>query len=174
MERKASITTPRDISFNKFIRYQYLCNTKSPHDMNRTLIIMLYFVGPVLAAGQTLSREQIVGAWTAREISFTKLSGQPPIEKATAEKTKRGLINSQFIFKPNGLFFLKLPGNAPTEFRELESMNNKMWHIRAKEGIVFVGSLDEDLMTINVKIANGFYYFLIEDTPLVLKVERNR
>ena len=71
-------------------------------------------------------------------------------------------------------FFLKLPGNAPTEFRELESMNNKMCHMIAKEGIVFVGSLDEDLVTINVKIANGFYYFLIEDTPLVLKVERNR
>jgi len=27
---------------------------------------------------------------------------------------------------------------------------------------------------INVKIANGSYYFLIEDTPLVLKMERNR
>ena len=49
-----------------------------------------------------------------------------------------------------------------------------MCHMIAKEGIVFVGSLDEDLVTINVKIANGFYYFLIEDTPLVLKVERNR
>jgi hypothetical protein len=166
--------TARDISFDKFIRYQYLCNTKPSHEMNRTLIIMLYFVGPALATGETFSREQIVGAWTAKGISFTKLSGQPPIENSTVEKTKRGLINSQFIFRPNGLFFLKLPANAPTEFRELESMNNKMWHIKSKEGIVFVGSLDEDLMTINVKIANGFYYFLIADTPLVLKVERNR
>ena len=142
--------------------------------MNRILIIMLYFVGPALATGQTFTREKIVGAWTAKEISFTRLSGQPPIENTTVEKTKRGLINAQFILKPNGLFFLKLPGNAPTEFHELESMNNKMWHIKAKEGIVFVGSLDEDLMTIKLKIANGFHYFLIEDTPLVLKVERNR
>ena len=83
-------------------------------------------------------------------------------------------INAQFIFKPNGLFFLKLPANAPTEFRELESMNNKMWHIKSKERMVFVGSLDEDLMMINVKITNGFYYFLIEDTPLVLKMKRSR
>lgn len=142
--------------------------------MNRMLIIMLFCVGPSLAAGQTFNREQIVGVWTSTEVSFTKPVGQTPAEQATVEKTRRGLVNSQFIFKPNGLFLLKLPANAPTEFRELEAMNNKMWHIKSKERMVFVGSLDEDLMMINVKFANGFYYFLIEDTPLVLKMERTR
>ncbi|HKZ39151.1 MAG TPA: hypothetical protein VJ184_15920 [Chryseolinea sp.] len=142
--------------------------------MNRIMILMLCWVGPSLATGQTFNREQIVGVWTSMEVSFTKPIGQTPVEKATVEKTKRGLVNSQFIFKPNGLFFLQLPANAPTEFRELESMNNKMWHIKSKERMVFVGSLDEDLMIINVKIANGFYYFSIQDTPLVLKMKRNR
>ena len=142
--------------------------------MNRIMILMLCLIGPSLATGQTFNREQIVGAWTSMEVSFTKPIGQTPVEKATVEKTKRGLVNSQFIFKPNGLFFLQLPANAPTEFRELESMNNKMWHIKSKERMVFVGSLDEDLMIINVKIANGFYYFSIQDTPLVLKMKRNR
>jgi hypothetical protein len=142
--------------------------------MNRILIIGLYFVVPSLATGQTFSREQIVGIWTSKEISFTKPIDQTPVENATVEKTKRGLVNSRFIFKPNGLFLIQLPANAPREFRELESMNNKMWHIRSKERMVFVGSLDEDLMTIKVKIANGFYYFLIEDTPLVLKMEKSR
>lgn len=141
--------------------------------MNRILII-LCFVVPSLVRGQTFNREQIVGVWTSKEVSFTKSTGQTPVEKATVEKTKRGLVNSQFIFKPNGLFFLQLPANAPTEFRELEAMNNKMWHIKSKERMVFVGSLDEDLMMINVKMANGFFYFFIEDTPLVLKMERSR
>lgn len=147
---------------------------QSPGDMNRILITMLCFVGPSLAAGQTFNREQIVGIWISKEVSFTKEIGQTPLENATVEKTKLGLVNSQFIFKPNGLFLLRLPANAPMEFRELESMNNKMWHIKSKERKVFVGSPDEDLMMINVKIANGFYYFLIQDTPLVLKMERNR
>jgi len=139
--------------------------------MNKILILILCLVSPSLAGGQTFNREQIIGVWTSMEVSFTKPTG---VENATLEKMKRGLINAQFIFKPNGLFFLKLPVNAPTEFRELESMNNKMWHIRSKERTVFVGSLDEDLMMINVKIINGFYYFLIEDTPLVLKMKRGR
>ena len=147
---------------------------QSSSDMKRILITMLCFVGPSLATGQTFNREQIVGVWISREVSFTKEIGQTPVENATVEKTKRGLVNSQFIFKPNGLFLLRLPANAPIEFRELESMNNKMWHIRSKERMVFVGSLDEDLMMINVKIANGFYYFLIQDTPLVLKMVKNR
>ena len=142
--------------------------------MKRIMITMLCLLGPSLATGQTFNREQIVGVWTSMEVAFTKQIGQTPVENATVEKTKRGLVNSQFIFKPNGLFFLKLPANAPTEFRELESMNNKMWHIKSKERMVFVGSLDEDLMIINVKIANGFYYFSIQDTPLVLKMKRNR
>lgn len=142
--------------------------------MNRILIIALYFLVPSLAAGQTFKREQIVGIWTSKEISFTNPIGQTPVEKATVEKTKRGLVNSRFIFKPNGLFLIQLPANAPSEFRELESMNNKMWHIRSKERMVFVGSLDEDLMTIDIKITNGSYYFFIQDTPLILKMEKNR
>ena len=142
--------------------------------MIRILILILCFVGSKPAVGQTFKREQIIGVWTSKEVSFTKPIGKTPAEKATIEKTKRGLINSKFIFKPNGLFLVQLPSNAPTEFRELEAMNNKMWHIRSKERMVFVGSLDEDLMTINVKIANGFYYFIIEDTPLVLRMERSR
>ena len=139
--------------------------------MNNILIIMLYLVSPSLAWGQTFNREQIVGVWTSTEVAFTKPIG---VENETVEKMKRGLLNSRFIFKHNGLFSIQLPANAPTEFRELESMNNKMWHIRAKERKVFVGSLDEDLMMINVKIANGSYYFMIEDTPLVLKMQRSR
>jgi hypothetical protein len=139
--------------------------------MNKILIFMLCVFSPSLARGQTFNRDQIVGVWTSTEVSFSK---PIEVENATVEKMKRGLINAQFIFKPNGLFFLKLPGNAPTEFRELESMNNKMWHIRSKERMVFVGSLDEDLMMINVKIIKGFYYFLIEDTPLVLRMKRGR
>jgi hypothetical protein len=147
---------------------------QSRRDVNRILIVMLSFAGPSLATGQTFNREQIVGVWTSKEVSFTKPIGQTPVEKATVEKAKRGLVNSRFIFKPNGLFFLQLPANAPMEFRELESMNNEMWHIKSKERMVFVGSFDEDLMIINVKIANGFYYFHIQDTPLVLKMERTR
>lgn len=142
--------------------------------MNEILIALFCVAVPFLATGQKFGREQIVGAWTTREVSITQSKGQTPVENATIEKTKRGLVNSRFIFKSNGLFVLQLPANAPPEFRELESMNNKMWHIRSKERMVFVGSLDEDLMTINVKIANGSYYFLIRDTPLVLKMERSR
>ena len=142
--------------------------------MNRVLIIVICFAAPSLAMGQKFGREQIVGAWTAKEVSITQSTGQTPVENGTVEKTKRGLVNSRFIFKPNGIFVVQLPANAPTEFRELESMNNKMWHIRSKERMVFVGSLDEDLMSINVKIVNGSYYFLIQDTPLVLKMERSR
>jgi hypothetical protein len=142
--------------------------------MNRILIVVICLAVPSLARGQKFSREHIVGAWTTKEVSVAQPRGQTPLESSTVEKTKRGLVNSRFIFKPNGLFVLQLPANAPSEFRELESMNNKMWHIRSKEGMVFVGSLDEDLMTINVKIVNGFCYFLIRDTPLVLKMERSR
>ena len=53
-------------------------------------------------------------------------------------------------------------------------MNNKMWHIRSKEQMVFVGSLDENLIAIDIKIVNGSHYFFIQDTPLILKMERNR
>jgi hypothetical protein len=142
--------------------------------MTRKLILALYFANTTIAICQTLSREQIVGTWTAKEISFTEPMGRTQDEKSTVEKTRRGLINSQFVFQHNGLFLLRLPSGAPSEFRELESMNNKMWHIKSKERMVFVGSLDEDLMTINVKIANGSYYFQIRDTPLVLRMERSR
>lgn len=134
---------------------------------------MLSFVGPSLATGQTFNREQIIGTWTCKDVSYSEPLPRTKETNAIVEKTKRGLIHAQFIFKPNGIFLVQLPVNAPKEFTELESMNNKMWHIKAKERMIFVGPFDEDLMTINVKNVSGFYYFLIQDTPLVLKMERN-
>lgn len=142
--------------------------------MTRVLILALYFAGSSQAISQTLSREQIVGTWTVKEISFTQPIGRSGGVNSTVERTRRGLMDSKFIFRPNGLFMVQLPANAPTEFRELESMNDKMWHIKSKERMVFVGSLDEDLMTIDVKVANGLYYFSIRDAPMVLKMERSR
>ena len=142
--------------------------------MKRILIIILCFVGPTLATGQTFNREQIVGTWTCKEVSYTERLPKTGETNTIVEKTKRGLIHAKFIFKPNGIFQVQLPVNAPKEFNELESMNNKMWHIKAKERMVFVGPFDEDLMTINVKSVSGSYYFLILDTPLVLKMEKSR
>jgi len=142
--------------------------------MTRTLILALYFACTSMAISQILKREHIVGTWTVKEISFKEPVGRNGTENSTVEKTKRGLVNSQFIFRPNGLFMVRLPTSAPTEFRELEAMNNKMWHIKSRERMVFVGSLDEDLMTIDVKIANGLYYFSIRDAPMVMRMERSR
>ena len=136
--------------------------------MTRILIITLGIAGSLVARGQALNREQIIGAWTCMEVAFTEKIA----EADAVEKTRRGLINSQFIFRPNGLFLLQLPSGAPSEFKELEAMNNKMWHIKSKERTVFVGSLDDDLLTIHVQPANGFFYFSVRDTPMVLKMVR--
>jgi hypothetical protein len=142
--------------------------------MKRIVILVLCSACHSFVNSQTLTREQIIGTWTAKEISFSEPVGRTAEDKSAVEKTRRGLVNSQFVFQSNGIFFLKLPGSAPMEFRELESMNNKMWHIKSKERMVFVGSLDEDLMTINVKTSNGVYYFLIRDSPLVMRMEKSR
>jgi hypothetical protein len=140
--------------------------------MRRVLIIILFCTGGPFADAQTFTRENVVGTWVSTEVSFSKDSEKGHLENVTFEKARRGLVNSKFIFGRNGLFLIQLPGNAPSEFRELEVMNNKMWHIRTKEQKLFVGTLDEDLMMINVKISSGSYYFLIEDTPLILKMEK--
>ena len=138
--------------------------------MNKSLHLILCLAIPLLVNGQSFNREQIVGTWVAKEVLFTE--GQTGME--IVEKTKRALINSKFIFRHNGLFHLQLPGNAPAEFHELESLNNKMWHIKSKERTVFVGSLDEDLMSIHVQNTKGACYFLIRDSPLMLRMERSR
>ena len=153
------------------VRYKSSATRKSIA-MPRLLIIIFYFGGTSVVEAQTFTREKVVGTWVSTEVSFTKAKEKGQAENATFEKVRRGLVNSKFIFSRNGLFLIQLPANAPSEFSELEAMNNKMWHIRSKEQKLFVGTLDEDLMMINVKIANGFYYFLIEDTPLVLKMEK--
>ena len=138
--------------------------------MNKSLHLILCLAIPLLVNRQSFNRKQIVGTWVAKEVLFTE--GQTGME--IVEKTKRALINSKFIFRHNGLFHLQLPGNAPAEFHELESLNNKMWHIKSKERTVFVGSLDEDLMSIHVQNTKGACYFLIRDSPLMLRMERSR
>ncbi|MBL0743699.1 hypothetical protein [Chryseolinea lacunae] len=140
--------------------------------MKTIITTLLCFAAPALALAQTFTREELVGAWTCKEVSYSEAI--PAEESAAVEKTKRGLVQSRFVFQQNGFFVMQLPANAPIEFKELESLNNKMWHIKAKERMVFVGSLDDDLMILNVKNVNGLFYFSIQDTPLVLRMEKNR
>ncbi|HEX6892917.1 MAG TPA: hypothetical protein VF141_19545, partial [Chryseolinea sp.] len=79
------------ISFRRIKRYQHRTISKSPSEMNKLLILILSLVSSTLAVAQTFNRDQIVGTWTAKEVSFTAPIGRTPQEKSTAEKTKRGL-----------------------------------------------------------------------------------
>jgi hypothetical protein len=114
-------------------------------------------------------RDSVIGTWLTTEVTFAEdkeFSG--PELKKMQEITKIGFSESKFIFKADGMFNLVLP-NATSDFAKGFSMNNAKWTFDSAKKAIFVG---RDLMNIYLKEQNGNVYFLIDETPIVLKMRQ--
>lgn len=85
---------------------------------------------------------------------------------------KKGFTNATFKFGADGIFTLQLPKNAAEVLNSIEFVNNKKWFFNQESQAITIGPPRENLMKIDVKEESGVTYFLIYETPLLLKVEK--
>jgi hypothetical protein len=119
---------------------------------------------------QQLDSARLLGDWTCKAVLLTEdLTAE---EKSTAETMKEGFLNVRFIFRPDGIFNLKLPKTRSPFMNELDFLNNKKWLFNHETQMISIGTHQENLMHIYVKEGSGFLTFLIFETPLSLRMEK--
>jgi hypothetical protein len=85
---------------------------------------------------------------------------------------KSALVKSKFLFKTNGLFEWQFQKGTPAMFQELSFLNNQKWSIDTKGDLIHIGDPKENLMQIMIREKAGIVYFILSDTPLLLRMKK--
>lgn len=126
----------------------------------------------MVANAQTLQRDSIAGVWVCEEASMPKDVKVDAEEAAALNVLKGAIVNSKFLFKANGLFEWKFPKGVPAAFQQMDFLNNQKWSVDTKVNLIHVGDPKENLMQIAIREKAGIVYFMLSDTPLLLRMRK--
>lgn len=135
-------------------------------------IILLLITFQVQA--QLNSRDSVIGTWICTEVSYLESKEfDTSAMKSQAEQERKAFLNVKFIFNANGIFKIEFPKNTKGAFAEgLAFLNNRKWFFDITQKSISIGTPQENLMRIDLKEDQKNVYFLLYETPLVLKMQQ--
>ena len=142
--------------------------------MHKFLLVTLVILSlaATSANSQSIQRENLKGAWVCVEATIPDNLEISPEEMEAMDVLKSAIVKSKFLFNPNGLFEWQFPKGIPAVFQGLDFLNNQKWSIDANESLIYIGDPKENLMQIMVRQKAGTIYFILSDTPLLLRMNK--
>jgi len=139
--------------------------------MKMFMIVLITLMGYPMCA-QVLRSDSLAGIWICQEVTFPEGVTVPQNEQEALKSMKEAMVSCQFEFKSNGFFFWSFPKRDAIT-NELAFLNNQKWQI-SSEGVVIIGDPRKNLMQIMVLQRQGSTYFVLADTPLLLRMQKKR
>jgi hypothetical protein len=136
-----------------------------------TALFVCFFLNFTTLFAQ-LDHKKLTGEWICAEASIINPEHLTAQEKEYIDIMKKGFAKARFKFRADGIFTLQLPKNAPEVLNSIVFVNNRKWFLNQESQAISIGPATENVMKIDVKEENGSTYFLIYETPLLLKVEK--
>jgi hypothetical protein len=136
-----------------------------------TLRIFLICISFSLHAQAQITKDSVAGRWICKEVIAT-VEGADPKLKTALETLKKGFLNSQFIFRTDGIFNLKLSSGAPAIMQDMKFLDNRKWSVDTNKNIVHIGTPQENLMEMGVKQEGSYLLFDLLEMPVILKMEQ--
>jgi hypothetical protein len=117
---------------------------------------------------QIINRDSLVGSWVCTEVTFGE---DPDFSGAQLdrmkEQTRTGLLNSKFTFGADGLFKIDYQNGGGPFAQQLPFKKREKWGYDANKKFVMIGN---NLMGLFVNEEEGNVYFLLHETPVILKM----
>jgi len=140
--------------------------------MNKpSFFLLIILLAPVYVQSQSISRDSLAGVWICQEAMLPEGIKVPKEEIEMLNSLSPAIVNSKFLFKPNGLFEWQFQKNAPAVFQDIDFLRNQKWSID-KQDVIHIGDPRENLMQIAIREKAGTVYFIIADTPLLLRMRK--
>lgn len=142
--------------------------------MNRFNLVIptILLLAVISAKSQSMRKDSIAGAWTCVEANMPNDLKIPNEEMEALNVLKSAIVNSKFVFKTNGLFEWQFPKAVPVMLQAMDFLNNQKWSIDSKMNLIHIGDPKENLMQITIHEKAGIVYFVISDTPLLLRMKK--
>lgn len=138
----------------------------------KIVISAIVLLAAISARSQSMQRDSLAGVWICVEATIPdglKISAE---EMEAINVFKLALVKSKFLFKTKGLFEWQFQKGTPAVFQELSFLNNQKWSIDTKEDLIHIGDPKENLMQIMIREKAGIVYFILSDTPLLLRMKK--
>ena len=113
-------------------------------------------------------REDLIGDWNIIKVELVANSKQ--IDKQLLEMATPIFLKSTFHFKDNKIFSFDSPNNELAIKEAIWEFDNKKNYITVFERVS--KGIPGMLMGIIVKAQGGKYFFILEESPLILTVEK--
>lgn len=139
----------------------------------KIVIVTMFLLASFSAKSQTLQRDSLAGIWICVEATTSPDFRIPKEEIEAIAVLKGAIINSKFLFKDNGLFEWQFPKDVPAVFQGMDFLNNQKWSIDTKTSLIHIGDPKENLMQIAIREEKGVVYFMISDTPILLRMKKD-
>ncbi|HNP18889.1 MAG TPA: hypothetical protein PKL31_10675 [Fulvivirga sp.] len=136
--------------------------------MKKTTFTILILLFATSTFCQNSTNVEFTGVWTVKNATISK--GLDSEVHNMMQMMKEAFINSQFIFRKDGKFELKLKENAPEIIKELTFLNGQNWIYDPEKTKLEVGN---NHLVMFVEKQNGKYYFAFSDTPIILEMEKS-
>ena len=142
--------------------------------MSKTRIVFSFvlLLAGVSAKSQSIHRDSIAGVWTCVEANLPEALKIPAEEVEAMNMLKLAIVKSKFLFKTNGLFEWQFQKGTPAVFQQIDFLNNQKWSVDSNKRMIHIGEPRENLMQITIHEKEGIVYFVLSDTPLLLRMKK--
>ncbi|WKZ61664.1 MAG: hypothetical protein QY309_09235 [Cyclobacteriaceae bacterium] len=138
----------------------------------KIVISAIVLLAAISARSQSMQRDSLVGVWICVEATIPDGLNISAEEMEAINVFKSALVKSKFLFKTNGLFEWQFQKGTPAMFQELSFLNNQKWSIDTKGDLIHIGDPKENLMQVRIREKAGIVYFILSDTPLLLRMKK--
>lgn len=136
------------------------------------LLVLLLLVIAICTQAQTLQRDSVAGTWICVEATVPTSINVPKEELEPLNIFKAAIVNSKLLFKKDGSFEWQFPAGVNPVLKELSFLNGKPWSIDAQKNLIHIGVPRENLMQVIVRKKDNVTYFMLSDTPLLLRMQK--
>lgn len=141
--------------------------------MNKFKLVIsgVFLLAAISVQSQSIQRDSLAGVWVCAEATMPDGLKIPADEMEGLNLLKVAIVKSKFLFKTNGLFEWQFQKGAPAVLQQMDFLNNQKWSVDAA-GLIHIGDPKENLMQITIRERAGIVYFILSDTPLLLRMQK--
>lgn len=134
--------------------------------------ILLILLSAICTEGQTLTRDSVAGTWMCVEATIPPNVEIPQEASEAFHALQSAVVHSKFVFKDSGYFEWQFPTGADQLAKQMIFLNGQPWSVNVQNNLIHVGVPKENLMQVFVRKQGDVTYFMLADTPLLLRVQK--
>jgi hypothetical protein len=123
---------------------------------------------------QVPPRDSVVGVWVVKEAKLIEPMEMPGAQQEKVKKVMDTMRESSFEFNANGMFVWHFTGKPNEYTQQLSFMSNHKWSIDKSHNIIRIGDIKQNIAEIEVMQEDANLFFLLSETPLMLKVVKQK